>query len=49
MEGRKYSHKVGALRMLAEKILRPVLIKRPDISTMEELGTVLEELSTQSK
>ena len=35
--------------MLAEQILRPILIKILDISTMEELETVLEELSTKSK
>ena len=49
MEGKKYPQNVRALRMLAEEILRPILIKRLDISNMEELETVLEELSAKSK
>lgn len=49
LDGKKYPHNVRALRMLAEEVLRPILLKKPDITNMEELETILDELSTESR
>lgn len=35
--------------MLAEEVLRPILLSRPDIQSMHDLQKVLRELSLQSK
>ena len=49
LEGKKYPQNVRAIRLLAEELLRPILLKHPDITTMEELEAVLDELSAKSK
>lgn len=49
LEGKKYPQNVRAIRLLAEELIRPILLEHPDITTMEELEAILDELSTKSK
>jgi len=49
LTGKKFPNNVRALRMLVEELLRPVFEENPDLSTMEDLLRVLDDLSENSR
>ena len=49
MSGKKYPQNFRALRMIAEGVLRPVIVNNPGITSMGDLKMYLAELSNKPK
>jgi hypothetical protein len=49
LQGKKYPQNVRALSLLTEELLRPAFEKNPLLTNMDDLETLLNELTTQSR